>query len=34
MCQLKFEDYRNCSEVVQLENRINYLEKNEIGKNS
>ena len=26
--KLKFEDYKNCLEVTQLENKINYLEKN------
>ena len=26
--ELKFEDYKNCLEVTQLENKINYLEKN------
>ena len=25
----KFENYRRCLEVAQLENKINYLEKNE-----
>ena len=24
----KFEDYRNCLEATELENKINYLEKN------
>ena len=27
----KFENYTNCSEASQLENKINYLEKNEIS---
>ena len=27
--ELKFEDYKNCLEVTQLENKINHLEKNE-----
>ena len=26
--KLKFEDYKNCSEAVQIENKINHLEKN------
>ena len=26
--ELKFKDYKNCLEVTQLENKINYLEKN------
>ena len=26
--ELKFEDYKNCLKVTQLENKINYLEKN------
>ena len=26
--ELKLEDYRNCLEVTQLENKINHLEKN------
>ena len=25
--KLKFEDYKNCLEVTQIENRINHLEK-------
>ena len=25
--QLKFEDYKNCVEAIQLENKINHLEK-------
>ena len=28
--KLKFEDYKNCLEAAQIENKINYLEKNEI----
>ena len=28
--KLKFEDYKNCLEATQLENKINHLEKNEI----
>ena len=28
--KLKFENYENCLEVTQLENKINYLEKNKI----
>ena len=29
--KIKFEYYRNCLEAPQLENKINYLEKNKIG---
>ena len=29
--KLKFEDYKNCLKATQLENKINHLEKNEIG---
>ena len=29
--ELKFQDYKNCLEAVQNENKINRLEKNEIG---
>ena len=32
--KLKFENYKNCLEATQLENKINYLEKNKIGVNS
>ena len=28
--KLKFENYKNCSEVTQLENKINHLGKNKI----
>ena len=28
----KFEDYKNCLEVTQLENKINYLERKELDK--
>ena len=28
--KLKFEDYRNCLEVAQIENQIKHLEKNKI----
>ena len=28
---LKFESYKNCLEATQLDNRINYLEKNKIN---
>ena len=28
--KLKFQDYKNCLEVVQIENKINHLEKNKI----
>ena len=32
--KLKFENYKNCLEATQLENKINYLEKNKIAINS
>ena len=32
--KLKFENYKNCLEATQLENKINYLEKNKIDINS
>ena len=28
--KLKFENYENCLEATQLENKINYLEENKI----
>ena len=28
--KLKFENYKSCLEVTQLDNKINYLEKNQI----
>ena len=28
--KLKFENYKNCLEATELENKINYLEKNKI----
>ena len=28
--KLKFENYKNCLETTQLENKINHLEKNQI----
>ena len=28
--RLKFENYKNCLEATQLENEINYLEKNKV----
>ena len=31
--KLKFEDYKNCLEATQLENKINHLERNEIDIN-
>ena len=31
---LKFENYKNCLEPTQLENKMNYLEKTKITKNS
>ena len=32
--KLKFKNYKNCLEATQLENKINYLEKNKIDINS
>ena len=32
--KLKFEDYKNCLEALQIENKINHLEKNKIDVNS
>ena len=32
--KLKFENYKNCLEATQLENKINHLEKNEIAVDS
>ena len=32
--KLKFENYKNCLEATQLENKINYLEKNKINVDS
>ena len=32
--KLKFENYKNCLEATQLENKIKYLEKNRIDKGS
>ena len=29
--KLKFENYKNCLEATQLDNKINYLEKNKIN---
>ena len=29
--KLKFENYKNCLKATQLENKINYLEKNKIN---
>ena len=31
--KLKFKNYKNCLEVTQLENKINYLEKNKTDLN-
>ena len=28
--ELKFQDYENCLEAIQIENKINHLEKNKI----
>ena len=30
--KLKLEDYKNCLEATQLENKKNYFEKNKIGR--
>ena len=30
----KFQDYKNCLEVAQIENKINHLEKNKIDADS
>ena len=32
--KLKFENYKNCLEATQLENKINHLEKNKINRDS
>ena len=32
--KLKFEDYKNCLEAAQMENKINHLEKNKIDVDS
>ena len=32
--KLKFEDYKNCLEATQIENKINHLEENEIDEDS
>ena len=32
--KLKFEDYKNCLEATQTENKINHLEKNKTDSNS
>ena len=32
--KLKFQDNKNCLEAAQIENKINYLEKNEIDANN
>ena len=29
--KIKFENYQNCLEAAKLENKMNYLEKNEIN---
>ena len=29
--KIKFENYQNCLEATKLENKMNYLEKNEIN---
>ena len=29
--KLKFENYKNCLEATQLENKINHLQKNQIA---
>ena len=32
--KLKFENYKNCLEGTRLDNKLNYLEKNEINLDS
>ena len=32
--KIKFEDYKNCLEAAQTENKVNHLEKNKIDKDS
>ena len=32
--KLKFENYKNCLEATQLDNKMKYLEKNKINKDS
>ena len=32
--KLKFEDYKNCLEATQIENKINHLEENKIDEDS
>ena len=32
--KLKFENYKNCSDATQVDNKINYFEKNKININS
>ena len=32
--KLKFENYKNCLEAIQLDNKIKYLEKNQLDINS
>ena len=32
--KIKFQDYKNCLEVAQIENKINHLEKNKIDADS
>ena len=34
MTVVKFENYKNCLEVTQLDNKINHLEKNQIDTDS
>ena len=29
--KLKFENYKNCSDTTQVDNKINYFEKNKIN---
>ena len=29
--KLKFENYKNCSDATQVDNKINYFEKNKIN---
>ena len=32
--KLKFQDYKNCLEAAQIKNKINYIEKNNIDRES
>ena len=32
--KLKFQDYKNCLEAAQIKNKLNYIEKNNIDRES